>query len=150
MADFIGRLLRRVDELNVATFVPDKGAQDDFNEQVEDFMVGAVWSGTCTSWCKLISSCFLFSSVLLQNGQGQSGKVTAVWPGSSLHYREVLEQNRWEDWNWTYPAGRYKIWGSGKSAIEKSGGDHSYYLQHGSFLPCRGVGTAHMQEELKD
>jgi hypothetical protein len=52
MADFFVRLLRRVDELNVATFAPDKGAQDDFNQQVEDFMVDSVWSGHCTSWCK--------------------------------------------------------------------------------------------------
>lgn len=53
MADFFVRLLRRVDELNVATFAPDKGAQNDFNQQVEDFMVDSVWSGHCTSWCKL-------------------------------------------------------------------------------------------------
>ena len=52
MAEFFVRLLKRVDELNVTTFVPDKGAQDDFNQQVDDFMTDAVWSGRCTSWCK--------------------------------------------------------------------------------------------------
>ena len=53
-----------------------------------------------------------------------------MWPGSSLHYREVLEQDRWEDWNWTYRGRRYEIWGKGESAVEKAGGDHSHYLEH--------------------
>ncbi|KAH6466494.1 hypothetical protein HBI57_029290 [Parastagonospora nodorum] len=118
MAEFFVRLLKRVDELNVATFAPNKGAQDDFNQQAEEFMAGTVWPGSCTSWYK----------------HGYSGKITAVWPGSSFHYREVLEQDRWEDWNWTYPAGRYKIWGKGQSRVEKESGDHNYCLKYGSFL----------------
>lgn len=52
MADFFVRLLKRVDSFGVATFMPDKGAQEDFNLQVEDFMKGAVWTGNCTSWCR--------------------------------------------------------------------------------------------------
>ncbi|KAH6644658.1 putative FAD-containing monooxygenase [Boeremia exigua] len=117
-ADFIVRLLKRVDSFGVATFAPDKGAQDDFNMQVDDFMKGAVWTGNCTSWYK----------------QGQTGRITAVWPGSSLHYREVLSQDRWEDWKWTYPGGRYKVWGKGDSTVEKEDGDHSHYLEHGPLL----------------
>ncbi|CAN9155748.1 unnamed protein product [Alternaria alternata] len=118
MADFFVRLLKRVDSFDVATFMPDKGAQEDFNLQVEEFMKGAVWTGNCTSWYK----------------RGKGGRITAVWPGSSLHYREVLEQDRWEDWNWTYRGRRYGIWGKGESAVEKAGGDHSHYLEHGPLL----------------
>lgn len=51
-ADFIVRLLKRVDSFGVATFVPDKEAQDDFNSQVDEFMKDAVWTGNCTSWCR--------------------------------------------------------------------------------------------------
>ncbi|CAN9262719.1 unnamed protein product [Alternaria alternata] len=116
MADFFVRLLKRVDSFGVATFMPDKGAQEDFNMQVEGFMQGAVWTGNCT------------------NKRGKEGRITAVWPGSSLHYREVLEQDRWEDWNWTYRGRRYGIWGKGESAVEKAGGDHSHYLEHGPLL----------------
>ncbi|KAH7080134.1 putative FAD-containing monooxygenase [Paraphoma chrysanthemicola] len=118
MADFFVRLLQRVDNFGVATFTPQKSAQDDFNCQVQEFMAGAVWSGNCTSWYK----------------NSKTGKVSAVWPGSSLHYREVLDQNRWEDWEWTYPGGRFKLWGKGQSAVEKVGGDQSYYLMHGPLL----------------
>ena len=143
MADFIVRLLHRVDMLNATTFAPDKGAQDDFNHQVEEFMRDAVWTGKCSSWCKFYplhlrsQNTAKRRALLTQvttDKKGQSGKVTAVWPGSSLHYQEVLGQNRWEDWNWTYPKRRYSIWGKGQSAIERSGSDYSYYLQHGPLL----------------
>lgn len=66
--------------------------------------------------------------------QGQNGRITAVWPGSSLHYREVLAQDRWEDWEWTYPGGRFKSWGRGISVVEQREGDYSYYMEHGPFL----------------
>jgi hypothetical protein len=40
-----------------------------------------VWSSTCSSWFK----------------NGRDGPVTAIWPGSRLHYFESLEEPRNED-----------------------------------------------------
>ncbi|KAF2123432.1 putative FAD-containing monooxygenase [Dothidotthia symphoricarpi CBS 119687] len=134
MADFVVRLLKRVDSFGVATFDPDKGAQDDFNNQVEEFMKDAVWTGNCSSWYK----------------RGYNGKVTAVWPGSSLHYREVLEQDRWEDWHWTYLGGRYRMWGKGQSAVESADGDHSHYLKHGPLLPEPSSSSKCHRKDSKD
>jgi hypothetical protein len=31
-----------------------------------------------------------------------TGKITAVWPGSSIHFMEVIEQPRWEDFEIEY------------------------------------------------
>lgn len=31
-----------------------------------------------------------------------SGRVTAVWPGSSIHYMEMIDSPRWEDFEITY------------------------------------------------
>ncbi|EUC39912.1 hypothetical protein COCMIDRAFT_31044 [Bipolaris oryzae ATCC 44560] len=125
-ADFIVRLLKRVESHGVAMFVPKKGAQEDFNLQVDDFMKDTVWTGNCTSWYK----------------QSQTGRITAIWPGSSLHYREVLAQDRWEDWKWTYPGGRFKAWGRGMSVLEQRGGDYSHYMEHGPFLPESSLAEA--------
>ncbi|PSN60163.1 putative FAD-containing monooxygenase [Corynespora cassiicola Philippines] len=118
IADFTVRLLKRVHRFDVSSFVPDERAQEDFNEYINEFMSGMVWTGSCTSWYK----------------RGYNGKVTAVWPGSSLHHREMLELDRWEDWAWTYHKRRHAIWGDGRSTIEINGGDYSYYLHHGSLL----------------
>lgn len=31
-----------------------------------------------------------------------TGRVTAVWPGSSIHYMEMIDTPRWEDYQITY------------------------------------------------
>lgn len=48
----------------------------------------------------------------------ESGKVTALWPGSSLHYIQTLAENRWEDYIWEYHGSRYDYWQQGLSWIE--------------------------------
>lgn len=45
--------------------------------------------------------------------------MTAVWPGSSLHYIQVLSEGRWEDYSWKYRGNRYSHWHRGTSWIEK-------------------------------
>lgn len=48
----------------------------------------------------------------------ESGKLTALWPGSSLHYIQTLAENRWEDYTWEYHGNRYDHWQQGLSWIE--------------------------------
>lgn len=55
--------------------------------------------------------------------QGTNGKVTGLWPGSSLHYIQVLSEDRWEDYEWTHESERYSYWGHGLSWIEEPGLD---------------------------
>lgn len=50
--------------------------------------------------------------------KGTNGKVTAIWPGSSLHYMQCLAEDRWEDYYWQYDTERYAYWGQGISWIE--------------------------------
>lgn len=48
-----------------------------------------------------------------------NGKVTALWPGSSLHYIQTLAEDRWEDYEWRYiDQNRFRYWGPGISWIE--------------------------------
>ena len=32
----------------------------------------------------------------------ETGRVNAIWPGSSLHYQQVIEQPRYEDFDFAY------------------------------------------------
>ncbi|KAL1850047.1 hypothetical protein Plec18167_008252 [Paecilomyces lecythidis] len=120
-ADYFIRLLRKMITQRVASFDIRSDVQADFNTHTQDFMRHMVWTGSCRSWYK-----------------NSTGKITAVWPGSGLHYREFLESDRWEDWEWHYKENRFQYWGQGLSTIETSGDkdkDLSYYIRPHPNLP---------------
>jgi hypothetical protein len=50
--------------------------------------------------------------------KGVDGNVSALWPGSSLHYMQTLAEDRWNDYTWKYRGNRFDHWGSGFSWIE--------------------------------
>ncbi len=78
-------------------------------------MEDLVWSDDCISWYK--------------NGKAQ-GKVWGPWPGSSLSYLELMQQPRWEDWDFTYlTQNRFHFLGYGKTEREVKGRDLAYYLR---------------------
>ncbi|KAJ9400286.1 hypothetical protein DTO282F9_2754 [Paecilomyces variotii] len=120
-ADYFIRVLRKTITQHVASFDIRADVQSDFNAHTQDFMRHMVWTGSCRSWYKTAE-----------------GKITAVWPGSGLHYREFLQSDRWEDWNWQYTKNRFEYWGLGLASIETSGDkdkDLSYYIQSHPNLP---------------
>lgn len=122
-ADFFIRLLRKIIAQRVKSFDIRPDVQSDFNMYTQDFMLRMVWTGSCHSWFK-----------------NSDEKVTAVWPGSGLHYREFLESDRWEDWDWRYTNNRFRYWGLGLSSVETSDDkymekDLSYYIQSYPNLP---------------
>lgn len=105
--------------------------------------------------------------------QGPDSKVTALWPGSSLHYMQTLAENRWEDYEWTYRHGRYAYWGRGMSWVEqpeldplgtdenqallntttmpRAGDDLTYYLNEVPPLPnAEGRRKRQAEENLRD
>jgi len=51
--------------------------------------------------------------------KGSDGKVTALWPGSGVHYMQCLSEDRYEDYEWRYNGERFAYWGRGFSWIEK-------------------------------
>lgn len=72
----------------------------------------AVWNENCRSWYK--------------TGPGP-GKVTALWPGSTLHFLQAIKQPRYEDWKFAYPTDRYQYLGNKLSTAEKRTGETSWY-----------------------
>ncbi|KAK2612535.1 hypothetical protein QQS21_001473 [Conoideocrella luteorostrata] len=102
-SDYFIRLLQRMIRHQALSFDVHKGAQDDFDDHTREFMRGMVWTGTCRSWFKRASD----------------GKVTALWPGSALHYMQCLAEDRWEDYEWRYDRERFAYWNKGFSWIER-------------------------------
>jgi len=108
----------------------------------------------------------------LADKQGTNGKVTGLWPGSSLHYIQVLAEDRWEDYEWTHESERYSYWGHGLSWIEgpdldplgatkqdmiesmttlpKKDSDLSFYLWESSPLPETCLADEYSEERVQD
>ena len=88
---------------DVASFDPKEEAVDDFMEQKDLFMKKTVWDSGCRTWYK----------------DGKIGKVTALWPGSHLHFMETLSVPRYEDYNINYACrNRFSYLGNGFSQTE--------------------------------
>lgn len=105
---------------SIKSFVPQEAAVQDFAEHVDKFMPRTAWSGTCSSWFK--------------NGK-ITGPVTALHPGSRIHWFHMLEQPRFEDYHWEYlTSNRFQYLGNGFSTKEEDGVDDTWYLDKPSVL----------------
>lgn len=73
-----------------------------------------MWAAGCRSWF---------------NQGNPDAKLTAQYPGSLMHWRAMLEEPRYEDYDVTYRSrNRFKFMGNGFIRKEAEGGDLSYYL----------------------
>lgn len=129
---YIIQMLSKFQKENVRSFEVSPAATESFNRWKNEFMEHTVWKKDCRSWYKAGS---------------KSGRVVALWPGSTLHYLETIKVPRYEDWKWVYQNGvnPWAFLGNGHSTAEKRpGGDLSWYISsHDDSLvdPCLKVAT---------
>jgi len=73
--------LARMDEAHVAAVDTRADVADSYNERLQDRMKRTVWAtGGCTSWY-----------------QSRGGRITTLWPGSTLGFRWLTRRFRLED-----------------------------------------------------
>lgn len=114
-ADYMMRLIDRYQTSNIAAFSPRSEAVTDFIEYKNQFMRGTVWADSCRSWYK---------------SNQADGPVTALWPGSTLHYIEAMDEVRLDDWKVEYEGNRFAWLGNGYSATEVDPtADWAYYIR---------------------
>jgi len=115
--EYMTKFFNRWQKEDIASFDPKSAAVDDFMEQKDLFMKKTVWEAGCNSWYK----------------DRRSGKVTALWPGSHLHFMETLSVPRFEDYDVRYRGGnRFAYLGNGFSQAELNpAGDVAYYIRNG-------------------
>lgn len=100
---------------NIYSFAPKREAVEDFISHAESLMQKTVWTEDCRSWYKNNSA---------------SGRVAALWPGSSLHYVEAIKDVRYDDWDIKYSGNRFAWLGNGYSQTELDDTcDKSYYIR---------------------
>lgn len=81
----------------------------------DKFMQGTVWTEDCSSWYK---------------GNSVTGRVSALWPGSTLHFIEALSVPRGDDFDVTYNGNRFAWMGNGFSQTELDPtSDWAYYIK---------------------
>lgn len=114
-ADYMCKLIDRFQTHNISTFAPKGEAVDDFIEHKNQFMTKTVWQDPCRSWYK---------------GGKPDGPVTALWPGSTLHYIEAMAEVRHDDWDVKYNGNRFAWLGNGYSQTELDPtADWAYYIR---------------------
>lgn len=101
---YMFQMVTKLQQENIKCFEPKKEAIQDFYNYTHELLKRLVWSSVCRSWFK--------------NGNSH-GPVTAVWPGSRLHYFEVMKKVRYEDFNITYRSNnRFQFMGNGYTETE--------------------------------
>jgi hypothetical protein len=114
MSKYILTILKKCQTEGIISLSPTSSAMEAFYEHIEAFMPRTAWAGTCRSWFK---------------GGEETGPVTALHPGSRIHWFHMLEKFRGEDFEYIYEKGqRFRYLGNGFSTKELGEGDKTWYL----------------------
>lgn len=89
---YIAKILCKMAYGNVRTIQPKRKQVENFTRYCEQYFKSTVYLDDCKSWYKI-------SEPGMKSGDTRSERVTALWPGSSLHAVKVLQEVRWEDFD---------------------------------------------------
>ncbi|KAH7128925.1 hypothetical protein EDB81DRAFT_871659 [Dactylonectria macrodidyma] len=115
LAKYIVDIIQKCQTERIKAISPSLAAVRELTEHTQAFMPRTAWAGSCASWFK--------------NGT-ENGPVTALHPGSRIHFFHMLERFRGEDWEYVYAskANRFSYLGNGFSTKELDGSDSTWYL----------------------
>ncbi|KAL2135631.1 hypothetical protein VTI74DRAFT_7581 [Chaetomium olivicolor] len=119
IAKYIVSVIRKCQTERIKAIAPSRAAVDDYFEHITAFMPRTVWGAPGgRSWFK--------------NGL-EDGPVTALHPGSRIHFFHMLERFRGEDWEYVYEdearENRFAYLGNGFSTKELGpDADTAWYL----------------------
>ncbi|KAJ4177179.1 hypothetical protein NW755_013998 [Fusarium falciforme] len=112
-AAYIIQAIQKMQRDQIRTLEVKQSVQDAFNAYIQEAHKDMVWQGSCQSWYK----------------DRTTGKITAVWPGSSNHFMELIESPRYEDFEIQYINGNpFWFMGNGVSQRETNKQDLTFYL----------------------
>ncbi|ETI26440.1 hypothetical protein G647_03217 [Cladophialophora carrionii CBS 160.54] len=112
LVDYCAKMLAKLQTEHIRTVRPRQSQVDGFTRFTDEFHRRTVYSEECSSWYKT------------------EGRVTALWPGSSLHAIKALESPRWEDFDYAYVDDKPMGWlGNGSAVADHDrNADKAYYL----------------------
>lgn len=115
ISKYVTGIIKKCQTQGIKAISPSSSAVEEFAEHIASFMPRTAWAGSCTSWFKAGTA---------------NGPITALHPGSRIHFFHMLEQFRGEDWEYVYDskANRFSYLGNGVSIKELDGSDTTWYL----------------------
>ncbi|KAF4185574.1 hypothetical protein CNMCM7927_006518 [Aspergillus lentulus] len=103
--DYFTLCVQKMQRDNIRAMSVKKEAVEMFTRYCDQYFSRTVFSEKCRSWYK---------------GGTEDGRVTALWPGSSLHSMRALAYPRWEDYTYDYVNANPNGWlGDGWTENEK-------------------------------
>ncbi|KAH6985121.1 hypothetical protein EDB80DRAFT_767984 [Ilyonectria destructans] len=97
------KVIKKMQRDNIRYFTPRQDVTDEFNEHNQSWFKGTVWEEDCNAWYK----------------NRKTGRVDAIWPGSGLHFRDAIEDPRWEDMEIKYHSrNRFQYLGYGYAPVD--------------------------------
>ncbi|CAG8022785.1 unnamed protein product [Penicillium olsonii] len=103
--DYFTACIQKMQRDNICAMSPRHEAVKRFRYYCDNYFQKTVFTSGCRSWYK--------------NGT-EDGRVTALWPGSSLHAMKALAHPRWEDFEYEYVSDNAVGWlGDGWTENEK-------------------------------
>ncbi|KAJ9605678.1 hypothetical protein H2200_009527 [Cladophialophora chaetospira] len=121
-ADYMLQWVDRWQTENIVSFYPKREVVDDFVDHINEYMPKTVWTEQCRSWYK-----------------NKDGRIIALWPGSTLHFMEVMQYPRYDDFVVTYKGNRFEWMGNGYSQTELDvEADWAYYIRDVDDSPFLG------------
>ncbi|KAJ8118880.1 hypothetical protein OPT61_g215 [Boeremia exigua] len=112
---YIAQVLERLSTGNVKTIEPKSRPVDRFTAYCDEYFKRTVYTADCLSWYKT-------APPGSSTEQRMRGRVTALWPGSSVHAMKALKSVRWEDFEMEHLDGNDFGWfGDGWTVADRSG-----------------------------
>ncbi|KAI7972819.1 hypothetical protein EIK77_003965 [Talaromyces pinophilus] len=122
-AEYIAKWIVKLAEEDIKWVEVKEDATQEFNAYADQIMQTLVWSSPCKSWYKN-------SNNDDDNHNNAEGRVTALWAGSGLGFREMVSSLRPEDFVIRYhSSNRFRFMGNGRVKQEfQPGADLAWFM----------------------
>ncbi|KAK9245704.1 hypothetical protein V1506DRAFT_537282 [Lipomyces tetrasporus] len=115
IGDYVCAAVEKIQRECIKTMAPKRSSVESFVGYCDQYFPNTVFILPCRSWYKRGTS---------------DGRVSGMWPGSSLHLVTALANPRWEDYEYEYVNDNVMAWlGDGFAEAQKiPEADRAYYL----------------------
>jgi hypothetical protein len=126
---YVSQILERLVKGNVKTIEPKRKHVENFTNYCDAYFARTVFSAECGSWYKS-------APPNATDEERRWGRITALWPGSSIHAVKALERVRFDDYEMTTADNNDFGWfGDGWAVAERTGDIEglTWYLNNTKF-----------------
>ncbi|KAG4414007.1 hypothetical protein IFR04_012874 [Cadophora malorum] len=115
-SDYFVKWIKKIATEDIKSVVPKEEAVEAFNQYGDEVLKTLVWTSDCKSWYKRGTV---------------DGRVTALFGGTNILYKRLIEQIRGEDFNIEYRSrNRYNFFGTGFTPYElDDSNDMAWYVE---------------------